>query len=345
VERINIHNYEAYLLDFSEGNLSDECQMELELFLIQHPKFNIDLAELSLVAIENEPINFSNKNNLKKSETDLVSENQFISYIENQLSAKERLLVEKGCATNSWLSKELTLYKNTIVSEDKSIIFNQKQSLKRNPRVIWFNFSATQFAAAASVLFLIGLFIFWPKPETTNSQLADKIINEIPKKSIPNNLNSPTQNIAFINAKEKNNSKANNVSLINAHFTLAKSTTVLPNEPMVSSFKDSVINLTIDNSAIEHPNNENLISQNAPIAIKENGQAVVQVITENDGESTTINTDKNKKGIWTTFSRALKNLNQIGVKSVNGDEEKNKENTSYALTLGAISITHKAGNL
>ena len=44
MSQINIHNYEAYLLDFSEGNLTDELQMELELFLIQHPELDINLS-------------------------------------------------------------------------------------------------------------------------------------------------------------------------------------------------------------------------------------------------------------------------------------------------------------
>jgi len=42
--QINIHNYEAYLLDFSEGNFTNELQVELELFLIQHPEIDINLS-------------------------------------------------------------------------------------------------------------------------------------------------------------------------------------------------------------------------------------------------------------------------------------------------------------
>ena len=48
MHKINIHNYEAYLLDFSEGNLTGEFQVELELFLIQHPELEINLDELIL---------------------------------------------------------------------------------------------------------------------------------------------------------------------------------------------------------------------------------------------------------------------------------------------------------
>ena len=78
------------------------------------------------------------------------------------------------------------------------------------------------------------------------------------------------------------------------------------------------------------------------MANKQNN-TVVQVITENDDEPFVANNEKKKKGIWAAASKALKNLNHVGVKSVNGDENDNKEESSYALTLGGVSITHKAG--
>jgi hypothetical protein len=94
--------------------------VELELFLIQHPELEINLDELSLVTLENEVASFSNKNALKKSEADLVSETQFIAYIENQLPENERLALEKSCAINPSLSKELALYNNTIAKADET---------------------------------------------------------------------------------------------------------------------------------------------------------------------------------------------------------------------------------
>lgn len=93
--QINIHNYEAYLLDFSEGNLTEELQMELELFLIQHPELDINLSELELVSLNEETFLFENKQHLKKSNHDLVSEAQFVAYIENQLSENEKQQIEK----------------------------------------------------------------------------------------------------------------------------------------------------------------------------------------------------------------------------------------------------------
>jgi predicted transcriptional regulator len=350
MNKIDIHNYEAYLLDFSEGNLSDEYQMELELFLIQHPELNCDLSELSLVALENESVSFSDKNSLKKSITDLVSETQFIGYIENQLSIDEKLNIEKSCAANPSLAKELKLYNSTIVKAESLIVYENKESLKRKSRIIWFNFSATKFAAAASVLFLIGLFIFWTKTETTisNLPLADKTNKQISttKNFIDNNsINHKNTTTKTSNAKNKNLLVAYKPVISNSQPALEKLTVTSQNKNIASIFKDSIDILVKNNSVIENTKEEILIAQNAAIVLNENKQSVVEVITENDDETIVLNMEKKKRGVWETVSRTLKNLNHIGIKSVNGDEENNKENTFYALTLGDVSIKHKAGNL
>ena len=349
MHKINLHNYEAYLLDFSEGNLTHECQMDLELFLMQHPELNIDLEELSLVLVEDEEITFLNKNSLKKSKSDLVSETQFIGYIENQLSFKERLDLEKSCAANSTLLKELNLYKNTIAKANTSIVFLYKNELKRKSRIVWFNFSTTQFAAAASVLFLIGLLIFWPKKETINSQLADALFKDISttKKTIINKTITSQKTIANIPITIKENiiAMTHGSSVTTIRSSLDENETIHPSENTATIYKDSISDVVIDNSPIKNLKNETAVTQNSLAEIKENKQTVVQVITEDDGETADLNTDKKKTGIWATASRALKNLNHVGIKSVNGDEENNKENTSYALTLGGLSIRHKAGNL
>ncbi len=345
MQKIDIHNYEAYLLDFSEGNLTDELQMELELFLIQHPELNIDLAELSFVSLQEEEVTFSEKNNLKKSETDLISETQFISYIENQLSVQEKLILEKSCAINPALAKELTLYKHTISVADASVIYKNKYELKRKPKVIWFNFTIVQYAAAACVLFLIGLFILWPKTESNNSS---SMLAHHPE----GNHSTVTNNYTVSTAKTR---EPNNASTI-ANKTSLKSSSVKGNQSLLAnsavkqhlpvSNDSAKINNEINNAPrIEQHNNETLLAQNSAPVVKQSVQMVVETITESEDEGLTVNPEKKKKGLWASASRALKNLNNAGVKVVNGGEEEGKEKTSYALTLGGISITHKSGNL
>ncbi len=347
MHKIDIHNYEAYLLDYSEGNLTGELQVELELFLIQHPELEINLDELSLVSLENEAASFSNKNSLKKSEADLVSETQFIGYIENHLPENERLALEKSCAINPSLAKELTLYNHTIAKADETIVFENKQSLKRKPKVIWFNFSATHYAAAACIVFLIGLFILWPKTsiDSETSTLADKT-NAVTSQTVSskNNTIEPTHNTNDLTSpKESNTSFA--PQALAPIVTKKEKALLATNNPSqknnTSSIKDT-LHPTIKNATIiETPKNEALIALNtSPVA---KPKTVVQVITENDDEVVAANPDKKKKGIWAAASRALKNLNHAGVKTVNGDEETSTDNAAYALTLGGVSITHKSG--
>jgi hypothetical protein len=345
--KIDIHNYEAYLLDFSEGNLSEEDQMELELFLMQHPELELNLDELSFASLNKEIFFFSGKTDLKKSVADLVSADQFIAYIENQSTSEERLRVEKSCTLNSSLLKELALYKRTITSADESIIFENKISLKRKPKVIWFNFSLNQYAAAACILFLIGLFIFWQGiQEPTVSTVANNTMKE-KTGALPsiNSTGSRSQNtvnsVSLPEANTKNLAQLLpvNTSLKNDIRTDNKTSQTQNNEALK---KDSLIT-PIHNPVTEPFKQDMLVAQNAMSPVKQ--QSVVQIISEDDDELLASNTPVKKKGIWAAASKALKNLNQVGVKSVDGDEETSKENTAYALTLGGVSITHKAGKL
>jgi hypothetical protein len=48
--QINSTNYEAFYLDYLEGNLSDEAMAAFEAFLLEHPELAID--DLSLFTLE-----------------------------------------------------------------------------------------------------------------------------------------------------------------------------------------------------------------------------------------------------------------------------------------------------
>jgi hypothetical protein len=335
--QINIHNYEAYLLDFSEGNLTNELQVELELFLIQHPEIDINLSELSLIAIDEEAITYSNKSSLKKTEGDLISETQFIAYIENQLPENEKLELENSCSVNPSLSKELALFKKTIAVADSSIIYENKNELKRKPKVIWFDFSVIRYAAAACVLFLVGLFFLWPSENATHTTIASKQNRE----AINNKKESILQNTVAItnpnNQTEDVINTPNNIikqrsKLLANQLTHSKTET--PIEKDSSKQSPPIIANQIEEPRIALQTNKEEQSLNSTI---------VQVITENDEDVAVATSEKKKTGIWAAASRALKNLNHAGVKSVNGNEEDRKSESSYALTLGGVSITHKAG--
>ena len=184
--------------------------------------------------------------------------------------------------------------------------------------------------------------MLWPKTNLELNGLA--LVNKKDLMKTNNeallNTNSSTTNNNIIHPEESNTSLAqhsstnkNQQSLLANH--LAKQ------ENNITSIKDTLPAIAHNSPIIESPKNETLVALNVVPVVKP--KTIVQVITENDDEVVTTHTDKKKKGIWATASRALKNLNHVGVKSVNGDEEETKDNTAYAITLGGVSITHKAG--
>ena len=135
-EKINIKNYEAFLLDYMEGNLSEENISLLKDFAASHPELNIDLEDTELVSLEKDESIFTSKENLKKtgpstgSGTGLITDELFVGYIENTLSKEEKNKVEQICSEDKVLANELRIYKNTILSAETNIVFENKESLK-----------------------------------------------------------------------------------------------------------------------------------------------------------------------------------------------------------------------
>ena len=66
MNKITINNYEAFVLDYVEGNLDEATIHELKAFVINHPELDIDLEDLDLPTMNEEKIEFGFKTELKK---------------------------------------------------------------------------------------------------------------------------------------------------------------------------------------------------------------------------------------------------------------------------------------
>lgn len=343
MHKITIHNYEAFLLDLSEGNLTAPDQLELEAFMAAHPELFTDMEGLSFAIAPPEPLIFSHKGTLKKTETDLVSAEQFIGYIEHQLTPEESLSLEKSCMTNPALAVELKLYQHTIVQADHSVVFTDKERLKRKSRIIWLNFSAAQFAAAASVVLLLTLYFLWPsgKETTTPHALAHnstqgKTIKPASEHSQANSLTKAPQNKLPLHTPSKTLPHALPHNTVHAPGNLAHSGQPNNNNNNTGLNQPDTLHPLITKEPETLPYKEQL-ALNAT-AVKP--QTVVAIITETDEEDKTT-PEKKKQGFWALAGKALSNLNKAGVKVVDGEESATKENATYALTLGDLNITHK----
>lgn len=346
--KINIENYEAFLLDHIEGTLSTEDLVALQIFAAQHPHLNIDLNDLELVELETEKIHFNEKENLKKP---LVSEEQFVAYIENELSAEEKQDLETVCASNDTLAKELRLYKSTIASADASIVFENKNSLKKQETKVLWLFSREVLAAAASLILIAGLWfmfkIFTPLGiETLNSEKI-KGNSTIKTFAIRGNTSTPSNTVEKIKEPVLNtnqvvysNQTNNNQDITGEKEPKENKTLLATNnkENTPSTPKEIVPETNTDNIT----NNATTKLAANPSNASNNNQPYIITEKAFDEDEKVLASAIPKKGFWNKAMNALNGLNKLGVKKAKGTETVESNNEQYVLTLGNFKVeNHK----
>ncbi len=157
---INPSNYESWFLDYHEGNLSAEQVAELFLFLEKHPEFKEEFESFEQILLDEEsPLIFEEKDALYKTPGTIISETDdlLIAELECDLSTEQEALLRKKLQEQPQLAAERTLYAQTQLIADTSIVFADKQSLKKKEpaRVIAFN-TRMWYSAAAGLVLLIG---------------------------------------------------------------------------------------------------------------------------------------------------------------------------------------------
>ena len=132
--RIDLTNYEAFLLDYTEGNLNPEMAAELILFMEQHPELEVDLNELSDFTLEAEPALDNNfRSSLKKDENDLKIrfEELCISYYDRSIYADDKKELDFILQQYPHWEKEFEAFEKTYLSIESNILFNGKDALKK----------------------------------------------------------------------------------------------------------------------------------------------------------------------------------------------------------------------
>jgi hypothetical protein len=130
---INKHNYEAFFLDYHEGNLSPQQVAELLLFVEQHPGLKEEFENFENITLEDiSSFSFEDKASLKKEIVVSNKDEFFIRSVENDLSAVEEKLLVSFLQHNPQYLPELELYKKTKLKAD-TIVFPGKENLKEIP--------------------------------------------------------------------------------------------------------------------------------------------------------------------------------------------------------------------
>jgi hypothetical protein len=171
---INRHNYEEYFLLYADGELSETELDAVDAFVNQNTDLKAELDVLLRSKLDvNDAVIFESKNSLYKSSVSIHPgnyEEQFLFYIDNELSATQKKEVENFVEQNLPFKKELNILQS-LKLEKETTFFANKESLYRKERklIIWLNFTKLAVAAA-----FIGLaFLVWSIiPSSNNNRIV-----------------------------------------------------------------------------------------------------------------------------------------------------------------------------
>lgn len=169
---ITRENYEAFFLDYHEGNLTASQKSELMDFLAQNPHLKPELDAFEMISLaEDPPVVFPGKSTLKKTPENKREEDnleqQMIAHFEGDLSPSESRTLLQYVATNVNARKAFELYSKTHLQADHSIVYPHKSSLKRYKAGIWQQ-KTWQIAVAAAILgFMVSVYFLMPSMEST----------------------------------------------------------------------------------------------------------------------------------------------------------------------------------
>jgi len=163
---INRSNYEIYIIDYIDGNLPAELTAELLLFLEANPDLKSEYEAVTEVSnTKHEEIIFENKNSLKKRVviTNSNIQEYLVADFEGDLNREQKHELNAFIALNSVLIKDKELIAKTKLVADANIIYPKKEKLKRG-KVIPLYYYIT--SAAAVILLILGIKLFYPSQET-----------------------------------------------------------------------------------------------------------------------------------------------------------------------------------
>jgi len=167
--KIDIHNYEAYMMDYLDGNLEMSLLKEMEAFLLVHTDIaedledidEIQLSDLSASSLDDAFIIQLKKKQIIAHDTinDKNYSHFFIGHWEGDLIQKEAISLEHFLAVNEFLKPEFESYKDLKLKPSLGILFQDKSALKRKNNKMIALWSA---ASSVAALLLLSFWLFNP---------------------------------------------------------------------------------------------------------------------------------------------------------------------------------------
>jgi len=221
--KIDRTNYEIWLIDWLDGNLDDLQVEHLKLFLSNNPELKEEFDELNACNLKPSKKSFSQKNQLKKSVTNL-SASQFeylcVAYLENDLSAGQQTELQEIIDQNYEKKRVFDLVQKAKLTPSDIRFKNKTQLLKRTAAQKIIRLSVIGLSAAAAIALVITTYLTIPEnlsrkinnniavnppiDSTSHKQSVDIVQEKITEEIIPEVFIPKTDKL-FV-AQQKNNS-------------------------------------------------------------------------------------------------------------------------------------------
>jgi hypothetical protein len=190
--KIDKSNYEIWLIDWLDGNLSDLEVEQLKSFLDENPELWEEFDELAMFRLKPSVKSFPDKNNLKKTTADLSGlqfEYLCVAYLENDLSTDQQTELRESIDLDPEKKRTFELIQRLRLAP-ASVNYKHKNQLIRKPlvqRVI--RLSVIGLSAAAVILLALITYLTIPR------KLSDKIIVTAQNVAVDSSLQQPIAEI------------------------------------------------------------------------------------------------------------------------------------------------------
>ncbi|MFN2439092.1 MAG: anti-sigma factor [Chitinophagaceae bacterium] len=222
-------NYEEYFLLYVDGELSSEQAAAVEAFAALHPDLQEELSVLLNTKLSAEPVLLKGKEELFADNMKINAiEESLLLYIDNELSAHERKMIDQRIKTDPALQLQYQVLQKTKLDAADKIIYPYKAELYHSqPKAIrpvfWLRI-------AAAIILILSISLLW---WTTTDSKVEPVVAVQEKPAINKQLTTDNDKTPVTDTKNlaiENNTKTG-VTPKETNNNIAKKKIIITNKP------------------------------------------------------------------------------------------------------------------
>lgn len=172
MEKISRENYEIWFMDYMDGRLSETENNQVLDFLIRNADLMEELRKLDTMTLVPGSEAFPEKSSLLKNDQDIPGiprqDHRCIARMEDDLADEQALEFDRQIEIDPVLGGKYAQYLLTRLKKDESIVYPDRQALKKK-RIILNPWVVSVISAAAMIAVVL---ILWPRNEADKGPLV-----------------------------------------------------------------------------------------------------------------------------------------------------------------------------